>query len=231
MIESTLKITDELECLLRCDRSPLAEDPFSEVMESSSDVVTKLDSTRFLGGVEGVKHEQQQQLDSDIQKHLTNFSLITHGFGAPAMVAVLNGFKHYLTAMKSNCESILNEEGNTYKSYDYQNHLNHHQHQQQQQQQQSSNYPFYNFNQSNNNNNTEIYQSNGFSSLNKVSTVGNTHFSSSSSPLSSSISSSSSSSSASSSPIPSASASAAATAETSSKKCLLTNLKVENKET
>lgn len=46
-------------------------------------------------------------LDSEMQKHLTNFSLITHGFGGPAMVAALNAFRHYLTAMKSNYEKIL----------------------------------------------------------------------------------------------------------------------------
>lgn len=47
-------------------------------------------------------------LDSEIQKHLTNFSLITHGFGGPAMVAVLNAFRHYLNSMKANYEKILN---------------------------------------------------------------------------------------------------------------------------
>ena len=45
-------------------------------------------------------------LDYDVQKHLTNFSLITHGFGGPAMVAVLNAFKHYLNSMKNNYEKM-----------------------------------------------------------------------------------------------------------------------------
>lgn len=34
-----------------------------------------------------------------MQRHLTHFSLITHGFGSPAIVAVLNSFQNYLTEM------------------------------------------------------------------------------------------------------------------------------------
>ena len=32
-------------------------------------------------------------LDQSIQKHLTNFSLITHGFGSPAIVAALTAIQ------------------------------------------------------------------------------------------------------------------------------------------
>ena len=36
-------------------------------------------------------------LDPSIQKHLTSFSLITHGFGAPAIVAALTSVQNYLS--------------------------------------------------------------------------------------------------------------------------------------
>lgn len=36
-------------------------------------------------------------LDSNIQKHLSQFSLITHGFGAPAIVAALTAVQNYVS--------------------------------------------------------------------------------------------------------------------------------------
>lgn len=39
----------------------------------------------------------QPILDPAIQRHLTHFSLITHGFGTPAMVASLTSVQNYLT--------------------------------------------------------------------------------------------------------------------------------------
>jgi transcription factor AP-2 len=83
MVDSTLKLTEELEKILRRDRSPLAENPFI-----TSGAIGSLNN--------------QSPLDHEMQKHLTNFSLITHGFGGPAMVAVLNAFRHYLNSMKLN---------------------------------------------------------------------------------------------------------------------------------
>jgi hypothetical protein len=38
----------------------------------------------------------QQLLDPSIQRHLTHFSLITHGFGSPAIVAALTAIHNYL---------------------------------------------------------------------------------------------------------------------------------------
>ena len=38
----------------------------------------------------------QQILDPTIQRHLTHFSLITHGFGSPAIVAALTAIQNYL---------------------------------------------------------------------------------------------------------------------------------------
>lgn len=41
----------------------------------------------------------QPILDPNIQHHLTNFSLITHSFGTPAIIAVLTAFQSYLNEM------------------------------------------------------------------------------------------------------------------------------------
>ena len=38
-------------------------------------------------------------LDPSIQRHLTHFNLITHGFGNPAMIASLNSFMNVVTEM------------------------------------------------------------------------------------------------------------------------------------
>jgi hypothetical protein len=41
----------------------------------------------------------QTILEPGIQKHLTHFSLITHGFGSPAIVASLTAVNSYLNEM------------------------------------------------------------------------------------------------------------------------------------
>ena len=61
------QVTKELTDLLNQDRSPLC-------------------NTR-----------PQLLLDPSIQRHLTHFSLITHGFGSPAIVAALTAIQNYLT--------------------------------------------------------------------------------------------------------------------------------------
>jgi len=38
-------------------------------------------------------------LDPSVQRTLTNFSLITHGFGSPAIVAAMTATQNYLTEM------------------------------------------------------------------------------------------------------------------------------------
>ncbi len=101
MVDSALKLCDELEKILRRDRSPVAENPFI-----NKDVnIERLNVP----------------LESDIQKYLTNFSLITHGFGTPAMVAVFGSFKKYLSSMKSNYEKIVNGAGAPSASFNGQN--------------------------------------------------------------------------------------------------------------
>ena len=41
----------------------------------------------------------QMILEPNIQRHLSHFSLITHGFGSPAVVASLTSVQNYLTEM------------------------------------------------------------------------------------------------------------------------------------
>ena len=38
----------------------------------------------------------QPILDPSVQRHLTHFSMITHGFGSPAIVAALTSIQNYL---------------------------------------------------------------------------------------------------------------------------------------
>jgi len=38
-------------------------------------------------------------LDPAFQRHLTNFSLLTHGFGAPAIIAAMTAVQSYLSEM------------------------------------------------------------------------------------------------------------------------------------
>jgi transcription factor AP-2 len=41
----------------------------------------------------------QLSLEPGMQRHLTHFSLITHGFGSPAIVGALTAVQNYLTEM------------------------------------------------------------------------------------------------------------------------------------
>ncbi|XP_043201860.1 transcription factor AP-2-epsilon-like isoform X2 [Amphibalanus amphitrite] len=66
LLKATKEITKELMDLLNQDRSPLC-------------------NTR-----------PQIILDPQIQRHLTHFSLVTHGFGSPAIVAALTAIQNYL---------------------------------------------------------------------------------------------------------------------------------------
>jgi len=43
-------------------------------------------------------------LDPAFQRHLTNFSLITHGFGTPAIIAAMTAVQNYLSEMIKNVD-------------------------------------------------------------------------------------------------------------------------------
>ena len=56
----------------------------------------------------------QPILEPNIQRHLTHFSLITHGFGSPAMAASLTAVNNYLTEMLKYVEkNYPNTQGST----------------------------------------------------------------------------------------------------------------------
>jgi len=38
-------------------------------------------------------------LDATVQRHLSNFSLVTHGFGGPAIVAAMSAVQNYLNEL------------------------------------------------------------------------------------------------------------------------------------
>jgi len=68
VLKATRQITSELSNLLNQDRSPLCTN-------------IRQDTTL---------------LDQNIQRHLTHFSLLTHGFGGPAIVAALSAVQNYI---------------------------------------------------------------------------------------------------------------------------------------
>ncbi|XP_049834290.1 transcription factor AP-2-epsilon isoform X3 [Schistocerca gregaria] len=76
LIHATKQITKELMDLLNQDRSPLC-------------------NTR-----------PQHILDPSIQRHLTHFSLISHGFGSPAIVAALTAIQNFLTESLKHLEKM-----------------------------------------------------------------------------------------------------------------------------
>ncbi|XP_059485288.1 transcription factor AP-2-epsilon [Neocloeon triangulifer] len=85
LIHATKQITKELMDLLNQDRSPLC-------------------NTR-----------PQIILDPSIQRHLTHFSLITHGFGSPAIVAALTAIQNFLTESLKHLEKVY-PSGNSHVS-------------------------------------------------------------------------------------------------------------------
>lgn len=81
LILATKVITKELMDLLNQDRSPLC-------------------NTR-----------PQVILDPSIQRHLTHFSMITHGFGSPAIVAALTAIQNYLNESLKSLEKTFPSSG------------------------------------------------------------------------------------------------------------------------
>ncbi len=91
----------EFSDLLKQDRSPVnvasSTNSTNGVSNSrhapgSSSTSSSLIAHRHLHSIPGT-------LDPHIQEALTNFSLITHGFGAPALTAAVDVFQQYLTEM------------------------------------------------------------------------------------------------------------------------------------
>nr|CAH7722367.1 unnamed protein product [Callosobruchus chinensis] len=77
LLQATKQVTKELMDLLNQDRSPLC-------------------NTR-----------PQILLDPSIQRHLTHFSLISHGFGSPAIVAALTAIQNFLSESIKHLEKVF----------------------------------------------------------------------------------------------------------------------------
>ncbi|XP_045472804.1 transcription factor AP-2-epsilon isoform X3 [Harmonia axyridis] len=77
LLQATKQITKELMDLLNQDRSPLC-------------------NTR-----------PQIILDPSIQRHLTHFSLISHGFGSPAIVAALTAIQNFLSESLKHLDKVF----------------------------------------------------------------------------------------------------------------------------
>lgn len=52
-------------------------------------------------------------LDVSIQRHLTHFSYVTHGFGTPAIIGAMSALQNYLTEMSKVCDKPI---GNSMES-------------------------------------------------------------------------------------------------------------------
>ncbi|CAF0898328.1 unnamed protein product [Didymodactylos carnosus] len=74
MILAAKQMTKEFVDILKQDRSPVNISPAQSQLRHSNSM-----------------------LESSVQRALTTFSLITHGFGAPALTASLDAFQNYLT--------------------------------------------------------------------------------------------------------------------------------------
>ncbi|XP_018917513.1 transcription factor AP-2-epsilon isoform X2 [Bemisia tabaci] len=82
LIHATKQVTKELMDLLNQDRSPLCNSL------------------------------PQHILDPSIQRHLTHFSLISHGFGSPAIVAALTAIQNFLTESLKHLDKMYPVSGN-----------------------------------------------------------------------------------------------------------------------
>lgn len=47
-------------------------------------------------------------LDVSIQRHLTHFSYVTHGFGTPAIIGAMAALQNYLTEMSKFSDKTMN---------------------------------------------------------------------------------------------------------------------------
>jgi len=60
----------------------------------------------------------QPMLDHSIQKHLTHFSMITHGFGSPAIVAALTAIQNYINESIKYLDKLLSNPLNIHNPFD-----------------------------------------------------------------------------------------------------------------
>jgi hypothetical protein len=94
-------LTKEFSDLLKQDRTPVN-------VASSGNSTNGISNSRHAPGSSSTSssliahrhlHSIPTTLDPHVQDALTNFSLITHGFGAPTLSAAVDVFQQYLTEM------------------------------------------------------------------------------------------------------------------------------------
>lgn len=104
-----------------------------------------------------------QLLESSIQRNLTNFSLITHGFGTPAIMTALNVVRAYLSeSMKIIDRQQPSIVGLT-STHSANHHHNHHHHHQQHQQQSQHHHHHHHSSHHHNQNTTHLQHANHLS--------------------------------------------------------------------
>lgn len=95
------QLAKEFSDLLKQDRSPVN-------IASSANSANGVSNSRHASGSSSTSssliahrqlHSIPASLDPHVQDALTNFSLITHGFGSPALTAAVDVFHQYLTEM------------------------------------------------------------------------------------------------------------------------------------
>ncbi|CAF3840919.1 unnamed protein product [Rotaria magnacalcarata] len=101
MVLAAKQLAKEFSDLLKQDRSPVN-------VASLTNSVNGVSNSRHASGSSSassslIAHRQTHSipvtLDPHVQDLLTNFSLITHGFGSPALTAAVDVFHQYLTEM------------------------------------------------------------------------------------------------------------------------------------
>jgi hypothetical protein len=94
-------LTKEFSDLLKQDRSPVN-------VASTTNLTNGVSNSRHAPGSSSTSssliahrhlHSIPGNLDPHVQESLTHFSLISHGFGAPALTAAVDIFQQYLTEM------------------------------------------------------------------------------------------------------------------------------------
>lgn len=84
----TTQYLQQFNIILMCCYSYLCRQILKELIDLMNQDRSPLGNTR-----------PQTILDPSIQRHLTHFSLMSHGFGSPTVVASLTSFQNYLNEM------------------------------------------------------------------------------------------------------------------------------------
>jgi len=95
------QLAKEFSDLLKQDRSPLNIGTSTNSTNGLTNSRHASNSASTSSSIAGHRHLHSipPNLDPHVQEALTHFSLMTHGFGAPALTAAVDIFQQYLTEM------------------------------------------------------------------------------------------------------------------------------------